>query len=480
MNSPRSVLHIARVVLEAETPLSISTGSPDGVFDTALVTDANGLPAIPGTAFAGVLRHLWVDTYGQGDESSADDLFGMQKGSAGTPSRVLVSWGALLDSNGRPVEGLLLGPDQARLEDPLLKAAASCLDEPVFRNRVRLTHKGAAADGGKFDRAVLPAGHRFACELRLWSGQVDDLDWDKLLALLNHPGLRLGGATRAGLGKMRLDSAHRRSFALASGTDIQAFCNLGPGLADTSVLEPCQPRSPQSRYVTGILHLEARGFWRIGQGDTDLLAALGRPTAEKPADLLPVTEERIEWNGGKGTHAPRALLLPAASLKGALAHRFIFHTHRFAQRWATEAEDPHPCPEAEALFGTVKDENSGRAGCLYIDDAFVPIEPDRIGRLMHNAIDRFTGGVRDRVLYSEESLYQGSITVPIVLDVARLQRSGGTEGVRRAFKAALDDFCCGRLALGSRTTAGNGFFTARIEGDLRAWLEAPATQGEVA
>src|SRR5690606_22899359 len=121
MTNRHSTLYIARVVLEAKTPLSISTGTPDGVFDTALVRDANGLPALPGSSIAGVLRHLWQERHGA---QSAKRLFGRQEGKNGEPSRVIVSWGALLDSRGRPVEGLLLGEEARRLkEDPLLRWA---------------------------------------------------------------------------------------------------------------------------------------------------------------------------------------------------------------------------------------------------------------------------------------------------------------------------------------------------------------------
>jgi CRISPR/Cas system CMR subunit Cmr4 (Cas7 group RAMP superfamily) len=51
--------HICCLVLETVSPLSIATGRDDDLFDNLLVCDANNLPAIPGTSFAGVLRHLY-------------------------------------------------------------------------------------------------------------------------------------------------------------------------------------------------------------------------------------------------------------------------------------------------------------------------------------------------------------------------------------------------------------------------------------
>ena len=470
---PDSVLHLARLVLETATPLSIGTGHPDGVFDTALVRDANGLPAIPGTSLAGVLRHLWTDLHG---EAEAEELFGFQKGEAGASSRVRISWGALLDSRGRPAEGLLMGEEGKRLDDELYAAVIDQADNPVLRDRVRLTHRGAAAHEGKFDRSVLPAGHRFAVEVRLWSADEDDPRWDKLLALFAHPLLRLGGGTRAGLGAMRLVSCHRRSFQLAGGRDAQALTQLGPGLADTDGLASYRPRpSASADILHGALILQARGPWRIGQGNVSL-----RPSEPKVADLLPKTEECVTWEDGRGRRRLRQCLFPASSLKGALAHRMDFHDRRFRGEWAEEnpVEDTRTAT-VEALLGAVKDQDGGRAGALYLDDAWAAVDPDHVGRLVHNAIDRFTGGVRNRVLFEEETLHGGEIRVPVTLHLGRIP-ADHREAVRRALKAALDDLCQGRLALGSRITIGNGVFQGRLEGELGRWLEGTETTQEAA
>ena len=465
----QSRLGIARLVLEADSALSISTGSPDGIFDSALVRDANGLAAIPGSSLTGVLRHLWREEYGQNDENR---VFGFQDGKAGAASPLTVSWGALLNSQGQPAEGLIL--EQDPLDDPLYRSVLEQRDTPVTRDRVRLSHKGAAADQGKFDRAVLPAGHRFAVELRFWMKpeEGDDL-WRQLLALLVHPGLRLGGATRAGLGRMKLVSLHQGLFDLADPESRKAWLQLGRGLADTKGLAAYQPEDyQQNAWKTGELNLEARGLWRIGQGDQPLT------DAAKPADLLPKTEERIVWKNGQGRRKLNLLLLPASSLKGALAHRMAFHARRLAGQWAEDMgpEDSDAKPTAvEALLGSVKDDQSGRAGALFIDDAWLAVEPEKVVRLMHNAIDRFTGGVRDRMLFEEESLLGGALKVRVSLNLSRIPQEG-REDAKRAFQLALDDLCEGRLALGSRTSTGNGFFNGSLSGKVAEWMKTDAAQ----
>lgn len=470
----RPVLHLARVVLEAATPLSVSTGNPDGVFDTALVTDANDLPALPGSSLAGVLRHLWRATFGV--ERHDDELFGYQVKDRGDASRLTVSWGALLDSQGRAAEGLLPIADRGRLEDPLYQAALTLLDEPSFRNRVRLSHRGTAADTGKFDRAVLPRGHRFAVELRLWSASKDDPDWTRLLNLLAHPGLRLGGATRAGLGKLHCHACHRASFDLSQEAEVAAFRKLPKERHATVGLNEYHPTLAAQSLRAGTLRLRPRGFWRIGQGRDDL-----RVEQAKNADLLPVYEEMVTRDPqGRPVLSAKHLLFPAASLKGALAHRMSFHARRLAGAWVVGNEPPKDERPAavDALLGSIKGRAGGQAGALVIDDAFLPVEQPRLTEVLHNSIDRFTGGVRNRVLYSELSVYGSTqaIDIALSLDLGRLARNGADLAlVRRALKAALDDLCQGRLALGSRTTTGNGFFTGTLEGDLKTWLETKDT-----
>ena len=472
--SEQNHLNLARIVIEAATPLSVSTGTPDNVFDSALVRDANGLPAIPGSSLVGVLRHLWWDLHG---EASMDDLFGFQKREQGQSSRLQLTWAYLLDSKGKAAEGLLLGNEQKkRMRDPLYEAALHQIDEPLFRDRVRITQKGAAADTGKFDRAVLPAGNRFVLELRLW-GKPDGAQerWNQLLGLFTHPGFRLGGATRAGLGRIRLCTIHAGHFDLKNATDIDAFLQLGRGLSDTNGLQEVNAPTVDHGWLTGELELEANGLWRIGQGDKPL-----DTIHDKPADLLPRVEERIEWNNGIGKRQPEFALLPASSLKGALAHRMAFHVRRFGGQWAREDNrDERPVALA-ALLGEVKErDTSGNAGVLYLDDAYLPTDAVEIARLMHNAIDRFTGGVRDRVLYEEESLLGGKVKIALALDARRF--TDDVDGaVRKSLRAALDDLTQGRLGLGSRTTTGNGFFHGSLSGPLANWLKAEHTDKEEA
>lgn len=458
------VLHIARFVLECRTPLSVATGSEGPGSDTELVRDANGVPALPGSALAGVLRHLYCRAYGEDAERA---LFGYQEHDKGYASRLQVAWGALLDSRGKPVEGLLLGDAARRLEtDLLLRAARASRMVPDLRDRVRLDHRGRAADQAKFDRTVLPAGHRFACEITLRSERPESAEWQQVLGLLSHPMLRLGGAVRSGLGALALVSLHTADWDLRTPADAAAYRRLGISLADYTGLQAQRPGAAPAHGVrAGWLRLRPRHFWRIGQGNVPLSG-----NHDEPPDLLPKREDRWVWGEGQANRQAGQVLIPGSAIKGALAHRVAFHAHRLAQRFAEHDsawQDGAPAapPEVAELFGEIRDDDQGHAGRVIIEDALLsPAEfKGSVQVHTHNVIDRFAGGVRNHLLFSEQMLWQGEIALRLVTD--RLDEL--SDQAQQAWELALNDLCQGRLAIGGGTGRGHGF----CEGAL-VWEDA--------
>lgn len=455
MSTPSAVFHIARVTLETVTPLSIVSGKANGVFDTSLVMDANGLPAIPGSSLTGVLRHLYRDEYG---EDGAKQVFGHQdrkNSESSQPSRLHVSWGCIQDSKGKAIQGLALGRQRKHLEDDLiLKVALGLSDAPVNRDRVRLNHKGAAADKGKFDRAVLPAGYRFTVEFSLWSDTANDGQWERVLELLNHPLFRLGGSTRAGLGKLKVMEVQELVSDLSQGQGRKTFTAMKRDMNDCVGFRLRQLPVWQSdeKVITATLDLKPNSYWRIGQGETPNLA----DSNGKTADLLPKLEQRISWNKQhQAEPATEKLLIPGSSVKGALSHRIAFHANRLSEKpvWAEDVLDEHSehykedydksehCVAVKELFGFANDssgaEQLGEAGRVLVDDAYREFSNDDLQILMHNSIDRFSGSVRDHMLFSEEMVWGKGIELQ--LTIKKDDRISGV--AKQAMKQSLADLC---------------------------------------
>lgn len=473
----KPVVHIARCVIELRTPMSIGTGATDGVYDVALVEDANGLPTVPGTSIAGVLRHLYRISFGA-DEANA--LFGFQSKRThdraheldGQASDLQVSFGFVHDGTGRAVQGLI-SPDDQRLHDPLLAWLRRLRHDPVFRNRVRINHRGAAADEGKFDRSIVPAGCRFAFEIRLWGTDRSEPRWQQTLDLLGHPLFRLGAATRSGLGTVQLVQAHAGCFDLRVAKEAARFRAVPRDINSTNNLAPHTINEVPHGVLSAKLDLRALDFWRVGQGDLPL----SEQGDETDADLLPLTEPVIEWEDGKvrniGDQANsaqplRSVLVPATAIKGALSHRIAYHYHcrtgTFTESVFADPEGAvgwdksNDCKAIQDLFGYAKDtgdgEESGQAGKLFFDDLYLEVDKETLQLMMHNVIDRFTGGVRQQLLFAEELIYRSKcpLTFHVLVD------EDIDEDARLALVEAIDDLCQGRLAIGAASSRGHGFF----------------------
>lgn len=489
MNTPdRPVLWVARMVLEAASPLSIGTGRGIGTYDTAVVADANGLPAIPATTLKGVLRALCRSSF---EPDSLKDVFGYAEGEDGAPARLSMSWGWCHDGDDEPVLGRL-APDRGDdsrfspsgdLIDPVLRfLLAATREATVVRDRVRIGSRGTVDGTGKFDRTVVPRGVRFSIELQL-NGRQSTLDddrqiWDTILGILASGDLSVGGSTRGGLGKLVpvSDSTGLRFFERCFVLDDEGFAayrEFRRASARDGNIDLLDRISPVPAATVGrrlSLPLEAIDTWRIGGGSV----ALG----SDEVDAVPLRESYLDW-GPDGRAArvveaadARCVVIPATSIKGALRHRTAFHHRRFrAGHVFGEAggstDDPTDAAIGD-LFGSVKARRvpdrsekedrgpeTGQIGSIVIDDAVLDLTGSAHQRIAHVSIDRFTGGARQGLLFDEEVLVGGRLDLHIRL-LPRFEEL--QEDLRKAFFAALDDLQTGRLALGGASGRGHGRF----------------------
>ncbi|MFZ1413173.1 MAG: RAMP superfamily CRISPR-associated protein [Defluviicoccus sp.] len=471
-------LQIGRVTVEAATPLSIGTGLGSGLADMALVRDANGLPAIPGTTIAGVLRHLYAECYGQ---TKTNHLFGQAHRNFEQASRLVLSWGCVHDQNDSPVEGLLVGSNSGKLtSDPLLAWAIK--DQPLVRDHVRINDRGSTDGRGKFDRTVLPAGYRFTFEAVLWCADKADNSLENALGLMKLPAFRLGGATRRGLGKLEVKRVAVVCFDLRVKEDRERLALLSNHLAATPGKLGDRPgftQLPLNAPKTDAKHykitLEPLDFWRMGKGD--------HPAAQtrdgKAADLIPLREPCVTWsaaaNGSQtGKISARRLVVAGSAIKGALRHRAMFHKRRLSGCFADKCPADEfrawqmntlTDPDIECLFGSANDDEGrggetgaeeGQAGLVLIDDAYVV--DGKVGIMPHSSVDRLTQGVRHGFLFHEELVVNGEI----VLQVAILHPNRVSRTAMKALENAMQDLVSGRLPIGGGSGKGHGFCKGKV------------------
>lgn len=455
-------VRVARLTVEAVSPLHCGSGRGDDVSDADVLRDMNGLPTIAGTTLAGVLRSMFRAAGGAGSRESA--IFGDQD----RGSRLTVSFGLLLDGSGQVIEG-----HAPRDHADVILRMLRPLDMPL-RRHVRITHRGVADAGGRglFDERIVPAGARFIFELGLaGGGAAEDRDFDLLLDMIRG-GIRVGGRTRRGLGRLRLVRAATRSFDLGIGTDRAAFAALPASLAAaTNVLEAAAiDRTGVSERPAVRLVFRPRTPWAIG---TDA------PWEDAPhaEDISVYREPVIRWSPeGKGRIEQR-VIVPATSIKGVLAHRVAWHANVAAlcSGRAEDARAGRAGRDAVAILfgheGSSAGDGAGepddaKAGILFVDDAAVDPTPDisETVLLHHSGIDRFTGGVREGVLFSERLMTPGR-GFETLLEIDDCPDRDVPGFARDALRLAIDDLRRGRWHVGQGSGRGHGW----VDGDAE-WV----------
>lgn len=434
--------YIAQIDIEAVTPLAIGSGEKSILTDSLVIKDVNGLPYIPGTSIAGVIRSALAGL-------EIDDLFGFHDKKGGQGSKIIFSDGRLIGKSGKPVDGICPS-DIDESERHFLEQYESL---PV-RQHVRISESGAAAAGGKFDEQIVFKGSRFRFEIELRSDTDENESFLMVLDALSYSDFRLGGGTRSGFGKVRTVSCVWRAYDLENVEDRDAYLSKSSSLVDALDGVQYNPKTEGSDSIVYRLRLRPADFLLIGSGFSD-----------DEADMTPVSEPYITWEDGKASFNMANVVIPATSLKGALAHRTAYHFNKITQR-SLDKEDIQSLssligdsnPAVACLFGT-SSEAITRGKTLF-DDIIMSSEKTDPFVLNHTSVDRFTGGVKDGALFQEKALFSKDeiLETEIMLtDIKNIK----SEYIS-AFEKALGDLCDGLLPLGGGTNRGNGCFAGEL------------------
>lgn len=435
--------YLARVVVEAATPLAVGTGNKDVLTDALVARDLNGLPYIPGSSIAGVLRHII------GDNNDKNSIFGFQEGDKGRGSRIIFTDAVLLDENGEAQDGLKTAEKSEFL---------SHYDALPIRQHVRINDLGSAADKGKFDEQVVYQGSRFVFEMEMVDNDDNESRFLEVLDNIYTQLFHLGGGTRCGFGAIKVIDVQYRSLDLNNTEELELYITKSSSLKQS--WEGYESHSPQGGarqpWHEYVLELCPQDFFLFSSGFND-----------DDADITPVTESYVIWDSGKGDFKKEeGLLIPATSLKGALAHRVAYHWNKI-KGYTLENGNGKVGDDNEAvksLFGSAGSgsEDISRGNVLFSD---VILEPSA-GRLQdskllnHVTIDRITGGTIDGHLFTEKVAHRPDVVIKEVLYVNTEVLKD--KDIKDALERSLQDICDGLLPLGGGTERGHGIFIGSI------------------
>lgn len=441
----------AHVVLEAETPLVIGSGRKTMLTDAAILKDINGFPYIPGTSIAGILSHAL-------DEKTKGSFFGVKSTSKENDndskgSDIIFSEGKIIDLKGNVIDGI------SNLSETDFSNRFKRLPK---RNHVCLTNKGVAKNAGKFDEEVIYKGCRFAFDIEMVakSGDIDSTSsfFDEVLSSLYSATLRIGGGTRNGFGKMKVHEIKKRTLILSNKCDLAKYLNYSSNLSSNYAdWDTLKKSSTDEGWITYELTLKPNDFFSFGAGFGD-----------KVVDDIQVREECIEWNDKNEGTFKEKYLIPATSLKGAIAHRVAFYSNlkegKYAMQIQAKEFDNYSGGMNKAvglLFGYQKDKEDLRRGICIFNDLFVEKNEKKEKVFNHVSIDRFTGGAIDGALFSEKVIDGRDLKLKTTIMVKDTGEEGLTDALE-CLERALKDIDLGTLTFGGGSGRGHGTFKCSI------------------
>lgn len=514
-----SHLILSRIVIETQSPLALSSGGHDLGSSSDVARDWNGVPYIPATSLMGVWRSAAESS---GNAKVWRKWFGfINRKSQGQASRIILSDGLLVNKAGDVGRGLVL---KSKLEKDEFTRTNSAL---IFsRERTRINHRGVADAGGhgKFDTKCLLKGTRFSFDIK---AHVDD-DGDgkvpafsrkslnEIISLIGQASFAVGGGKTNGLGRVKVVGFRQEDIDLKKDKGdgclqkIKAFREKKEPYEVEALNYPgiCFDDSKPSDNYEELLNmtLNGTGVFTAGTGSAYLHQELQKLTGSTGVSH-PGSEESVAWTGCQGRivreqtdkdKKDKELVIPGSEIKGIIAHRVAYHYNRITGNLADENDffsKEYKMPEAlgKLLFGMAGNEggeetkngdpenkakpatgdaSTGLAGRLLFRDAAVAYKKTGVLR-SHNRIDRITGGVIDKALFTEELVVDPVFDVNILVTKEAVKVLSGektlpgidektVKNVILAVKRTVFDLEYGLLPVGAKTGRNLCQFTGKI------------------
>lgn len=274
--------------LIAIDPLHVGGIGGNEDVDHMIALNGENEPYVPGTSIAGAIRSWLLEVT---DQATVERLFGKTTGSAnkhtddGCASYIIIDDG-LIDLGGQTIDQLLEIRDGVGID--------------------RVT--GTAAERAKYNRAVLPAGSRIALTMSLQLPPEDESLKQllgEILAAMTRNEVRFGAAKSRGLGRVKLEEDLKISIQdLSTPKGILSLLTRKRDYVTIASLLEKSPQSGSTRKIKGIAVIDVTVKWKpdgplMVKADYDGIAV----------DSLPLT------TAVPGGHT---LVIPGSSIKGAL------------------------------------------------------------------------------------------------------------------------------------------------------------------
>jgi CRISPR/Cas system CSM-associated protein Csm3 (group 7 of RAMP superfamily) len=442
---------IVKGKLKLLSPLLLGSGNDD-LADIEVMKDSNGIPFIPGTSLAGVLKHYFEDNFQDQECYDSECFWGIHRKKRG---------------NGKN-EGSYLSAFVCHERDCRYRRLCSFCEESCqsafichdlfpndasvrIRDGVKIDPRSQTAEeSGKYDFELIEEGAEFDLfwELTLRGNDSKEKHqkmkekYQRILAtlidVLKNGELSIGAKTNSGFGKCNLEDIHVIHFDFEKKNDVLEWLKQEWQKPDY--------KGEGSKWKIEPYPKENRTF------------SIDAKFAIKNSIIIRAYSEKADMPDSTSlTSSGEEYILPGTSLKGAIRHRALKILKTLNPQGNT-AEDRIDC-----LFGIAgkklespekrkneKSEKEIKSRVQVAETKITNVEPELQTRIK---IDRFTGGTVKSALFESMPLWSKSNDEAINVKI-KIEKYKEWEAC--LMMQVLKDLWCGDLAIGGEKNVGRG------------------------
>ena len=376
------------------SPISVGNGD-DFLTDHDCIKNSKGIPFIPGSTLAGVFLHYLSNENKEIFIPKINDEF--------KQSPYFIS-----DAN-------------------VYKENHTDRVNTSIRDGIKLDENKITEDGAKFDFEIVETGTTFDFRIEITIRENDNIEKmkkvvDIILNGINNGEVLFGYKSKRGYGKAKIIESKVKEFNTEDLENLILFDKYDINNYDDYSIAK---ENNESKYDYIKVELKQLGgisikrySARAGEVDFEHITSNGKP-------VIPGTS----WNG-----------LIKSQIKKYLENDILYQSGIILTEW----------------FGKEKGkETEGKASNVIIEESEIK-NATKI-ELTRNKIDRFSGGVSDKALFSEVAYYNGETTLGIKVKKS-IKEDEDNSRIIGLIALVIKDIDNGLIALGGQTAIGRGMF----------------------
>ena len=285
----------------------------------------------------------------------------------------------------------------------------------TIRDGVKLDEFKTAIDGSKYDYEILEPGCSFITYVEQNKFSDSENIFDAIINYMRNGNFLVGAKTSRGMGSIEIIDVKVKEFemtreSLEKWLDFDMFNDnhWNDGLTEIS------DASLDDNYLSISINLKQDSMLSIKEYRTDISGK---------TESMP-DQQQMTYRNGK------------AVISGTSWNGMFLHALR-----------KYGCNDTDNLFGNTETKSK-----IYFSESIV--ENAKFKIVSRNSIDRFSGGTKDKALFTEKSCYGGNTVLTIRLP----EYTGKYVKEYDGLCMALADLSEGILALGGETSIGHGIF----------------------